>query len=265
MRGNPRQASRDFSMSTLSIPQIHEAVLTTLQQKQFAGGECLDIGSGDGALIASIRSRYSVQARACDYIDTLMKLDDVPVDIADLNHEPLPYADGIFDLVTCTEVIEHLEHYRFTLREIFRVLKPGGIVVLSTPNILNLKSRFRFLGCGFWNLFGPLHVRESRLHGTGGHINPVSYFFVAHSLADAGFDEVGVVIDKVQRSSAILAILFGPWVLLHGWLAFRTESRRRLTIDEHNAPFVHAINRWDLLTGRTIIVGGRKSTETPGS
>jgi SAM-dependent methyltransferase len=254
-------------MTTLSIPQIHEAVVSTLEEMRFSGGAMLDIGSGDGSLITLIRSRYPVQARACDYLDTLMKLEDVPVDLADLNSQPLPYQDGTFDLITCTEVIEHLEHYRFTLREIFRVLKPGGILVLSTPNILNLKSRMRFLGCGFWNLFGPLHVRESRMYGTGGHINPVSYFFVAHALSDAGFDRVQVRIDKVQRSSAILGVFLAPWVWLHGWLAFRTERRRRHTIDKHNAPFVAAINRWDLLTGRTIVVGaqrpGPKQRATP--
>ena len=96
--------------------------------------------------------------------------------VANLNIESLPFADASFDLVTCTEVIEHLEHYRQTLREMHRVLKPAGRLVVTTPNILNLKSRIRFLIFGFYNLFGPLHTLESNLHDTGGHINPVSSF-----------------------------------------------------------------------------------------
>ena len=48
------------------------------------------------------------------------------------------YKDKSFDVVTATEVIEHLENPRLFLRDINRVLKPGGLCVLSTPNILNL-------------------------------------------------------------------------------------------------------------------------------
>lgn len=137
----------------------------------------LDVGSGHGDLISLLRNRFDLRSSACDYTDELLELHDVEVKIADLSNEGLPYVDASFDLVTCTEVIEHLEHYRSTLREIYRVLRPGGTLVITTPNILNMSSRVRFLLVGFYNLFGPLHVRDSRLHTTGGHINPVSFFF----------------------------------------------------------------------------------------
>ena len=113
-----------------------------------------------------------------------MQLPDIQVDVVDLNLEKLPYQDKTFDIVTCTEVIEHLEHYRETLREVFRVLKENGTFVVSTPNILNLKSRIRFLIYGFFNLFGPLHFKESKLYSTGGHITPIGLFYLIHSLID---------------------------------------------------------------------------------
>ena len=52
---------------------------------------------------------------------------------ADFNIDQLPFPEGKFDLVTCTEVFEHLENYRHALREAARVLKPGGLLVVSTP------------------------------------------------------------------------------------------------------------------------------------
>ena len=77
----------------------------------------LDIGSGHGDLITLLRAKGLVaHSSACDYTATLMKLPDVTVAVANLNMEPLPFGDASFDLITCTEVIEHLEHYRQTLR-----------------------------------------------------------------------------------------------------------------------------------------------------
>jgi len=96
-----------------------------------------------------------------------MTLDDVNVDIVDLNTQKLPYQDASFDLVTCTEVIEHIEHYRETLREMFRILKPGGVLVVSTPNILNLKIPIEILVFRFLQFIRPTsHEGKSHLlHG----------------------------------------------------------------------------------------------------
>ncbi len=221
--------------------------------------EHLDICAGHGELIALMRSKFDIHSSACDYTYNLMKLSEVSVKIADLSNENLPLPDGSFDLVTCTEVIEHLEHYRSTLREIHRVLKPGETLVLSTPNILNLKSRIRFLIFGFYNLFGPLHVSESELHSTGGHINPVSYFYLSHSLLDAGFKDIAVSIDKKQGTS--IAWLLPLWIPIQIFskLALRKEKKRYKTIDEHNERYVLQMNSLDILLGRTIVVGCKRA------
>ena len=222
--------------------------------------EHLDIGSGHGELIQLMRGRFDIHSSACDYTDSLMKLNDVRVSVADLNTQGLPFHDGIFDLVTCTEVIEHLEHYRFTLREMYRVLKPGGTLVLTTPNILNLKSRIRFLIFGFYNLFGPLHFRESELHSTGGHINPVSFFYLSHSLIDAGFHGISDSIDQKQGTSKVWLILLFLPIKLFSKLTIINEKKKYKTVDEYNEPYVQKMNSLNLLLGRTIVVGCKKPT-----
>ncbi len=221
--------------------------------------EHLDIGAGHGELITLMRSRFELRSSACDYTDSLMKLPDVDVKIADLSNENLPFLDESFDLVTCTEVIEHLEHYRGTLRDIHRVLKPGGTLVLTTPNILNLKSRIRFLIFGFYNLFGPLHVSESELHSTGGHINPVSYFFLSHSLLDAGFKNIEVTIDKKQGTSIAWLLLLLIPIRIFSKLTLRKEKMKYKTVDEHNESYVLQMNSLDMLLGRTIVVGCKRA------
>ena len=221
-------------------------------------GNYLDIGAGHGELIRLVTREFAVTATACDYTSSLMRMPGMMVDVVNLNTDSLPYADAAFDLVTCTEVIEHIEHYRHTFREIFRILKPGGTLVVTTPNVLNLRSRIRYLLFGFFSLFGPLHLRESQRYLTGGHINPVSYFYVAHALSDAGFTDISVSIDKRQRASVFWLILLWLPIRLFSLWAIHREKRRYKTIDATNQRFVREMNSADLLLGRTVVVGCRK-------
>lgn len=53
----------------------------------------------------------------------------------------IPFKQNYFDFVTCWDVIEHIKEDSLFLREIFRVLKPGGLLLLSTPNRNRLSNR----------------------------------------------------------------------------------------------------------------------------
>ena len=68
--------------------------------------------------------------------------------IWDLEKIPYPIADSSFDVVLLTEVFEHLREYPArTLAEGHRILRPGGLLVLSTPNSTYILNRLRLL-CG---------------------------------------------------------------------------------------------------------------------
>lgn len=244
----------------LSTPAIVRAVIDKVRELQpNFHGDYLDLGSGNGELIDRMLREFQVKVRACDYRDDLMTLGNLKVDVADLNKDQLPYPDASFDLVTCTEVIEHLQSHRTALREIARVLRAGGLCVLSTPNILNLRSRLRYLFFGFFNMFGPLQLGDDRHHSTHGHINPVGYFYLVHALSAEGFRDLSVSIDKRQRRSWLaLGLLWLPMRLFIR-ASLRKERTKYHTLDAANAPFVETMNSLDLLLGRTIIVGGRKA------
>lgn len=258
-----------YRMWIMGTERIYQTVVELAQARHADAPfhRHLEVGAGSGRLVELFRERFNTATSVCDYTDELMKVPGQRVDIANLNEQSLPYADASFDILTATEVIEHLERYRYVLREMFRVLKPGGSIILSTPNILNLNSRLRFLWFGYWNLFGPLPVRHSALYSTGGHINPVSYFYLAHSLLDAGFEDVSVTVDKPQRSSIPKLLFWYIPIRFFGALAWRKEMKRYKTIDVANAPLVKAINSVDLLLGRTVIVSARKprAHTRPGS
>jgi SAM-dependent methyltransferase len=251
---------RPDEVSELSTSTIHSAVLraiTAASPSQLTG-DYLDVGSGTGELLRTVVARYSLLPFACDYTDDLIEKPGPKIDIVDLNREALPFVENRFALVTCIETIEHLENYRKIIREIYRVLQPGGVAIVSTPNILNLRSRLRYLSSGFYNLFGPLAPEEPNIHGTRGHINPVSWFYLAHALLSAGFQELRVKIDKYQRRSFLaFALLIVP-VWLANWFVYRRDEKKYRTIDERNAWTVRAMNSGKLLLGRTLIVSAIK-------
>lgn len=59
--------------------------------------------------------------------------------------DKFPYKSDIFDIVICSEVIEHLFDPENTIRESYRVLKKGGMVLLSTPNFYSFINRIKIL------------------------------------------------------------------------------------------------------------------------
>ncbi len=243
----------------LSTGKILHAVLAKIRElAPELRGHYLDVGAGNGELLDRVMREWPVQVRACDYRADLLTLRDVPVDVANLNSDSLPYPDASFDLVTCTEVIEHLEDFRAALREMSRILKPGGVLIVSTPNVLNLRSRLRYLFFGFFNMFGPLQLGDDRHHSTHGHINPVGYFYLAHALVNAGLGELSVSVDKRQRGSWFPLLLLWLPLRVYEVFALRKEREKYHTLDAANEPFVRAMNRLDLLLGRTVIVGARK-------
>jgi len=243
----------------LSLDATLEGAVRSLKENYPSiSGTHLDIGSGTGNLIRRIRQEYDVESRACDYTDEFMELEGIKVDVVDLNRGTLPYPDGHFDVITFTEVAEHLENYRAIVREIHRVLKPGGVVVITTPNVLNMKSRMRFLTTGFWSMFGPLHVGETSIESAGGHITPIAYPYLAHALMGAGFDMPKVTTDKTQFPSLYWFILLYIPIRLVAAMTWKKERNKYKTVDEFNQPIVDQINQPYMLLGRSIVVTAHK-------
>jgi SAM-dependent methyltransferase len=224
--------------------------------------EHLDIGAGPGDLIQRLRTRYpKLKSWAVDYNPGALKLTDVPFGQADLNIDRLPHEADKFDLVTCTEVFEHLENYRHALREAGRVLKPGGLFVVSTPNVLSLKSRWVFFTRGLFTFFDPLPMKdEPRFYAGQRHITPIPFFYLAHALLDNNFTEIQVRTDRLQRSSAFWARLLQPFLRFSQGRNLRRRRRRYFWLPDQVEDLAKMHNSWTVLTGRTLIVSARKKS-----
>ena len=130
--------------------------------------------------------------------------------------------------------------------------------MITTPNLLNLSSRVRYFGFGFWTLFGPLHVKDSRKYSTGGHISPIHWFYLVHALLDADFVYETTTIDKKQKLSTLIYMIMALPIWLYSCYTLSREISRYGTVDDKNQWMVERMYSTDLLLGRTIIVSAKK-------
>ncbi len=99
-----------------------------------ASAAVLDIGARDGGLRSFLPSGVKYQG-----IDIAPEFAGPDVLIQDISNG-IPFPDGAYDFVFCIEVLEHVPNPYGTLGEIHRVLKPGGVLVLSVPNPYHFKE-----------------------------------------------------------------------------------------------------------------------------
>ena len=125
-------------------------------------GSVLDFGAGTGSLTRHLsQSTRFTNVAAADLMPKPAELDAITWILADLN-EPLPAASESFDSVIAAEVIEHLENPRAMAREIFRLLRPSGTAIVSTPNNESWRSLLSLFVRGhhvaFCNGSYPAHI-----------------------------------------------------------------------------------------------------------
>ena len=76
------------------------------------------------------------------------------------------------------EVIEHIPNQLGLWHEMARVVKPGGRALVTTPNVLNINARLRYLFNGTMPLFDMLPIADNDVVHTTGHINPISLYYL---------------------------------------------------------------------------------------
>lgn len=234
-----------------AAPRGAHAQVLRLLQKRLASGRVLDIPCGSGAFVRrAVDAGYDVTGA------DLVPHDAVPENAfraADMN-EPLPFDDAAFDAVVSIEGIEHLRRPFDFVAESARVLKPGGFMVLTTPNISSLRSRWRWFLTGFHHKAKyPLDEQNPQPRH---HINMLSYPMLRYMLHTSGFAVESVHTNRIKGISWIYALTL-PLVRLVTALAFRKGAKTE-PLKRQNPGLLRQMMSRPVLFGESIIIVARR-------
>jgi len=125
------------------------------------GGKLLEIGCAAGFLLRAARDRGfdALGVEMSEWASGVAR-DQYGLDVRTGKLEDIGLADDTFDVVVLADVIEHLTDPRRTLREIGRVLKPGGRLLLLTPDAGSVVARIA--GARWWGLLDDHYFYFSR-------------------------------------------------------------------------------------------------------
>ncbi len=189
---------------------LHERVLEITAK--LPKGRVLDIPCGQGALADRLRAQ-GFEIFCGDLDPKWYRIEGGHFHQLDLNGN-LPYKDQNFDCVTCVEGIEHLENPHLLIREIGRVLKPGGSVVITTPNIMNIKSRLYFLLRSYFNNFRYFPQPSNPRELLGLHVNPIPFGELRYILNRYGFSIETVSCNRFTKKYPWLTPFLMPLIRL---------------------------------------------------
>lgn len=254
-----RLPGREAAIRALSHASTNAKVFALARPHLVAGSRVLDLGAGEGyfsSVVGAHLRQAGIEPRsvlsACDAVPEQFRYDEIRCEPIGPGGR-LPWDDGTFDLVCSLEVIEHVEDQFAFLREAARVLKPGGTLIVSTPNVLNMNSRWRLLHSGFAQLFDPLPLGTRDVVHTSGHIHPISYYYLAYAVLAAGFRSVTPHYDRFKRSALFQLLLLSP-LIVPAHLAWRLRMRRKRRQEQReNREILAAVNSFAMLTSRSVI------------
>jgi SAM-dependent methyltransferase len=115
-------------------------------------GRVLDVGCGGGSVAKAVkRARPDLEVFGCDLSESALRTarsNPEGVDFRLATAERLPFGDGELDFVWIFDVLEHVDDPERVLREVARVLKPGGRFHIVLPLEGQPRTLYRLVGCG---------------------------------------------------------------------------------------------------------------------
>ncbi len=214
---------------------------------EVANRKVLDLPCGEGAFSKRM-FESGADVFSADFLN-IIKIPHAQFSSVDMNAR-LPYADAMFDAVVCIDGIEHIEKPFDFIRESRRIIRKGGVLIISTPNLSALRSRWRYLLTGFHQgEKSPLdEAHYTPLH----HLSLVSFPELRYRLHANGFRVTVVRTNRVKLISWFYVGLT-PLSWLVTVLAFNKEEKDA-RVRKQNREIVRQMFTVPVLFGETLIV-----------
>jgi SAM-dependent methyltransferase len=205
----------------------------------------LDIPAGNGLLAQKIEEKGHTVVRAD------INEEEKHFVYADMS-EPLPFNGEEFDTVICLEGLEHLINPAKLIEEFCRVVKPGGRIIISLPNIQNMYSRFHFLCTGTFFQFPPLlpsDVTKTEKVDLG-HVASLSYIQLRYLFKCFDADLIDISGDKYKKK---ILLPFLSFFILIGYFWIGKKQQLNLKGATYDSDKKNLMQR-NLLFSRSLIL-----------
>lgn len=136
-----KEASDNIFTMNAFVKARYEVALNSMEKRSFGkSSRVLDVGCGDGALSGQVFKRFGCEINGIDIEQKAIELAKEKFSEHGYNGSfsivdgyDYPFEDSYFDVVFCADVIEHVADPIQMLCEMRRVLRPGGVLIVSTP------------------------------------------------------------------------------------------------------------------------------------
>jgi 2-polyprenyl-3-methyl-5-hydroxy-6-metoxy-1,4-benzoquinol methylase len=177
------------------VPQKLHFILSSIG----TGKRVLDVGCNDGYTASFIIKQqnevYGVDIGKSDLM--IAKKRGLKVKVCDITKGKLPYPKNYFDVVLLGDVIEHVFDTDMLLKNIYDVLKPGGFLLLTTPNVASIGRRLMLLfGHSPYLEYSPHHLTNDL--PSVGHIRYYTKNILKNQLQINRYTRIQIIGDKIN-------------------------------------------------------------------
>lgn len=143
---NTAERAGDTSIKNTYLLSRHQAAYQFAER--IIMGHVLELGCGNGYGMKQLYTQCTTYTGIDKYVNSKIQLSNNAAIVRSMLPEIRLVRENYYDVVICFQVIEHIQDDRKMMTEIYRVLKPGGKLLLTTPNAIMTLTR------------NPYHVRE---------------------------------------------------------------------------------------------------------